>query len=558
LVALGWVERESYVALLARHLRLPTLARPRASFAAHGSVVLVDGTAASPNEIARQVATRQANGQSVVLASTDVVAQFTGAASAASRSERAVKGLLRERPHLSAGGAMWLWQVLLCVIIFGLTLGSAMIAIEPTIDAVSAALALAFFPVVLLRARILIGLMSERETARARQPRRIPDADLPIYSVLVPLFREGAILPDLVSALSNLDYPAAKLDVILVLESIDLRTQRAIAHLDLPGFMRVVIVPDSLPRTKPKALNYALPLARGDYVVVYDAEDIPEPDQLRGALALFRDQERLVCVQARLNIYNPRACWLARQFALEYSALFDVTLPALVKMGLPVPLGGTSNHFPRRVLQQCGGWDPYNVTEDADLGIRLARWGGRTAVLRATTWEEAPIRFAAWLRQRTRWHKGWMQTYLVHTRQPLRLLRELGPLGFLGFHAYSGGLILSALVLPVFCAMVAVEVWCGALLSPPATVAGQGLWLLAGFNLIVGYAGAIVPAALAVKRRRRPWLVIDTLLMPFYWLLTSLAAYRALIHFAVAPHHWEKTDHMPRGPLRTRPGAPGA
>jgi cellulose synthase/poly-beta-1,6-N-acetylglucosamine synthase-like glycosyltransferase len=276
---------------------------------------------------------------------------------------------------------------------------------------------------------------------------------------------------------------------------------------------------------------------------------VPQPDQLRGALALFRQAgEKLVCVQARLNIYNPRACWLTRQFALEYSALFDVTLPTLVKMGVPVPLGGTSNHFPRRVLEQCGGWDPYNVTEDADLGVRLARFGGRTAVLRATTWEEAPIRFPAWLRQRTRWLKGWMQTYLVHTRQPRRLLRELGPRGFLGFHAYAGGLILSALVYPVFCAMVAFELWCGDSFAVPGTVAGQAMWLMAGFNLIAGFAGAVVPAAVAVRRRRRPWLMVGALLMPFYWLLTSLAAYRALVQFAVDPYLWEKTEHKPRRP----------
>jgi cellulose synthase/poly-beta-1,6-N-acetylglucosamine synthase-like glycosyltransferase len=553
LMALGWVAQESYVEVLRRHLRLPTLPSPGALFPAHTPVILVDGTAASPSEIARRVAARQAEGRVVVLASRDVITRFTRPGKAASRSKSAVKNLLRERPQLSACGPIWLWQAVVGVIIFGLALGGAVVAPDATFDAMLAALALAFFPVVLLRARILLGLLAGRDKLNTRRHGRIPDAELPIYSVLVPLFREGAILPDLVRALSNLDYPAAKLDVILVLESIDLETRRAIAHLDLPGFMRVVVVPDSLPRTKPKALNYALPLARGHYVVVYDAEDVPEPDQLRRAIAVFRrDEERLVCVQARLNVYNPRACWLARQFALEYSALFDVTLPILGKMGLPIPLGGTSNHFPRRVLQRCGGWDPYNVTEDADLGIRLARWGGRTEVLRATTWEEAPVRFAVWLRQRTRWHKGWIQTYLVHTRQPLRLLRELGPRGFLGFHAYSGGLILSALVYPVFCAKVAFEVWCGTLFTSPATVAGQGLWLLAGFNLIIGYACAIVPAAVAVARRRRPWLMLDTLLMPLYWLVTSVAAYRALFHFAVAPYLWEKTDHRPRGLVRRR------
>jgi glycosyltransferase XagB len=551
MIALGWVARENYVAVLAHHLQMPMFASRSASFPAHVPTILVDGTAGSPHEIARQVATRQAYGQAVALASRDFIEQLARPPSEARRSERAVESLLRERPQLSAGTPVWFWQVLLWVILFGLVLGAGMIAPGVAFDAVLAVLVLAFFPVVLLRARIVLGLLSGAAKGRARQPPRTPDAELPNYSILVPLFREGAILPDLLRALSNLDYPAAKLDVILVLESIDRETQRAAARLNLPGFIRVVIVPESLPRTKPKALNYALPFARGDYVVVYDAEDVPDPHQLRGALALFRAaEEQLVCVQARLNIYNPRGGWLARQFALEYSALFDVTLPALVKMGLPIPLGGTSNHFPRRVLEECGGWDPYNVTEDADLGVRLARGGGRIAVLRATTWEEAPVGFGVWLRQRTRWVKGWIQTYLVHTRQPLRLLRQLGPRGFLGFHAYAGGLILSALVFPVFCAMVAFELWRGALLSIPSTAVGQGLWLLAGFNLIASYACAVVPAAVAVKRRRRAWLMLDTLSMPLYWLLTSLAAYRALIHFAIAPYHWEKTDHRPRGPRR--------
>jgi glycosyltransferase XagB len=347
MIALGWVARESYVAVLAQHLQLPTFANRSALFPAHVPVILVDGTAGSPHEIARRVATRQAYGEAVVLASGDFIEQLARPASEAGRSERAVKSLLRERPQLSAGTPVWLWQVLLGVTLFGLLLGGAMMAPEAAFDAALAVLALAFFPVVLLRTRIVLGLLSGAVKGKASQPPRAPDAELPIYSILVPLFRERAILPDLLRALSNLDYPAAKLDVILILESIDRETQRAAARLDLPGFIRVVIVPESLPRTKPKALNYALPFARGDYVVVYDAEDVPEPHQLRGALALFRGaEEQLVCVQARLNIYNPRACWLARQFALEYSALFDVTLPALVKMGLPVPLGGTSNHFP--------------------------------------------------------------------------------------------------------------------------------------------------------------------------------------------------------------------
>lgn len=212
-------------------------------------------------------------------------------------------------------------------------------------------------------------------------------------------------------------------------------------------------------------------------------------------------------------------------------------------------------HFPREVLQAAGGWDPYNVTEDADLGVRIARFGGRFAILRSTTWEEAPAQWRIWLPQRTRWLKGWMQTYLVHMRRPTRLLRELGPLGFVGFQAYSGGLILSALAFPLVCLLLAVELWQGTFLAPAESALGHGLWALAGFNLFAGWGSAIVIAIVAVRRRRhRLPLAVDVLLMPIYWLLISLAAYRAILQLASDPHLWEKTAHTARNasinPLR--------
>ena len=278
--------------------------------------------------------------------------------------------------------------------------------------------------------------------------------------------------------------------------------------------------------------------------MVYDAEDRPEPDQLLRALELFRRGSPLLgCVQAQLNIYNPRSSWFSRQFTIEYSALFDAVLPALARLHLPVPLGGTSNHFRRETLVGIGGWDPFNVTEDADLGFRLARQGWRTAVLASTTWEEAPVAFGQWMKQRTRWLKGWMQTYLVHTRQLWKLNAELGLRGALGFHALMGALMLSALVHPWFYVLLAYHAWTGELLSSSDTIAGVAFWSIACVNLLAGYILSILVGAVSAWRRRRRDLALSAVFMPVLWLLMSLAAYRAVYQLFRNPYLWEKTEH---------------
>ena len=313
----------------------------------------------------------------------------------------------------------------------------------------------------------------------------------------------------------------------------------------LPGNVELVVVPDIGPRTKPKALNYALPLARGEYLVIYDAEDRPEPSQLRDAFHAFRvSPPNLATVQARLNIYNPEDSWLTRQFALEYSALFDGILPALDRLELPIPLGGTSNHFRVSALQWLMAWDPYNVTEDADLGIRLARSGYRCRVIAATTFEEAPRRFGSWVRQRTRWLKGFVQTWLVHMRKPRTLWRELGPSGFLAFQVTVGGTVLSALVHPWFYVLLAAELFAGGgLLARPESLLGLPFWSIAWVVLVTGYLAAMALGLLAVRRRGLRQLFWQIPLMPVYWLLISAAAYRALWQFITAPYEWEKTEH---------------
>ena len=458
----------------------------------------------------------------------------------------AVGGLRARTPELSAADGLWPWQRHALTGVF-LTVGVALLAAPETLlIALPAVMALPFFCVVVLRT---IALWQLRAPAPAVSPHRVADdAQLPLYTILVPLFREAAVVGDLLASLRALDYPPERLEVMLIVEEIDGETQEALAHAVVDAHMRVLVVPDGAPRTKPRAIQYALQFAHGDYVVVYDAEDAPDADQLRRALAALQaGGPRMGCLQAQLNIYNSDAGWFTRQFTIEYTVLFDCILPALERLQLPVPLGGTSNHFPRAVLNAVGGWDPYNVTEDADLGIRLARHGWHVGVLPSTTWEEAPPSFRVWKGQRTRWLKGWMQTYLVHMRRPRRLWNELGARRFIGFQVLMGGMILSSLVHPWFYVLIAVEFCLGQLLVVPDGVFGQWLLGIGLFNLIAGYVSAIVIGTVAAARRRRLRLAANALMMPFYWLAISFAAYLALWELVTAPFHWEKTEHTARG-----------
>ena len=303
----------------------------------------------------------------------------------------------------------------------------------------------------------------------------------------------------------------------------------------------VITAPQAGPRTKPKALNAALPFAQGSFTVVYDAEDRPERDQLHRALNMFVADANLACVQARLTIDNTADSWLARFFTAEYAGQFDVFLPGLAALRMPLPLGGSSNHFRTAVLRRIGGWDPYNVTEDADLGMRLSRFSYRSIVIASTTYEEAPARFMPWLRQRTRWFKGWMQTWLVHMRAPRALLTDLGLPGFLTFQLVVGGNVLAALVYPVFLVGALVELavetpkgedWVTALLTGLHGTALAMGFLAAGF---VGWLG-LVRRGLAGSA----WVLV---LIPLHWLLLSFAAWRALYQLLRDPYRWEKTEH---------------
>jgi cellulose synthase/poly-beta-1,6-N-acetylglucosamine synthase-like glycosyltransferase len=363
-----------------------------------------------------------------------------------------------------------------------------------------------------------------------------------MYTILVPMFREPNTLPILSNALRRMDYPLSKLDIKLVLEEGDDETIQAAKALGLEGIFEIIRVPPSQPKTKPKACNYALNFARGEFVTIYDAEDKPEPDQLKKVVAAFRQApDNVACIQARLNYFNSSENWLTRMFTLEYSLWFDFYLPALEALRIPIPLGGTSNHFKMSVLRECNAWDPFNVTEDADLGVRLTQRGYQVGVVNSTTFEEANNHVGNWIRQRSRWIKGYMQTYLVHMRNPARFYRSLGHTGFWGFQFFIGGNIVTVLTLPVMLAMYAVWLasrWHGFdAIFPPSVL------YISLFNLIFGNGFFIYLNMLGAYKRHNYRLMPFALTVPAYWLLMSIAGFKALYQLIHNPFYWEKTHH---------------
>jgi len=369
------------------------------------------------------------------------------------------------------------------------------------------------------------------------------DAPLPIYTIIVALYRERRVASRLIAALRRLDYPASKLDIKLVLEADDHETLAALKALRMPCNIEILVAPPGEPRTKPRALNVALPLARGDFTVVYDAEDMPDPAQLRSAVAVFsRSPRDVACLQARLTIDNTDDSWITRLFTIEYAALFDVFNPGLAEIGTPIPLGGTSNHFRTSILKSIHGWDAWNVTEDADLGIRLARLGYRIADLPSSTFEEAPITLRAWMRQRTRWMKGFMQTSITHSRSPASGFRQLGFWRFYVSMALTGGAALSALVYPFGTGLFIIFWLGGGPWSEDAT--WHAIWRAGSLTLFVsGMVSLFVPALVALHRRRLWRLLPWVALLPLYYTLVSIAAWRGLWELVSAPFHWHKTHH---------------
>lgn len=395
---------------------------------------------------------------------------------------------------------------------------------------------------------VLVTRSYGRDSHGALPRRLLSDAELPRYSILVPLYREANVVAGLVEALRALDYPPERVEVLLLVEEEDQQTAAALRALPLPSYAQVVVCPDGRPRTKPRACNVGLSVASGDVVVVYDAEDRPEPDQLRLVASLLAElPEDVTCVQARLDYHNSNQNLLTRFFTVEYNHWFGALLPALADARLPIPLGGTSNHFRAAQLHALGGWDAWNVTEDADLGIRLFAAGGRTAVIDSLTWEEACSELRPWIRQRTRWVKGYAQTTLVHTRS-LRWLRRSGHEGrarmlpsFAAFLAFLPGTLVVNLMNPVY---FGVFVWFLATRAELVTRVIPAPWVwLSVLTMTLGNTMLVYLSLIEVSRRRRWHLGIAALLTPLYWVLHAVATFRAVWQLVRRPHLWEKTPH---------------
>ncbi|MCU0828968.1 MAG: glycosyltransferase [Tabrizicola sp.] len=372
-------------------------------------------------------------------------------------------------------------------------------------------------------------------------PAPLPDGIDPTVSIIVALYRESDIAGRLVRRLARLDYPADRLDVILAVEAGDQLTIDALAKAELPPWMRIILVPEGEVKTKPRALNHALDYARGAIIGVYDAEDAPEPDQIRKVVARFqRSGPEVACLQGVLDYYNPRTNWLSRCFTIEYAGWFRLILPGIARLGLVVPLGGTTLFFRREVLESLGGWDAHNVTEDADLGIRLARHGYRTELIDTVTGEEANCRALPWIKQRSRWIKGYMMTWAVHMRNPALLWRQLGPRAFLGVQVMFFGSFAQTLLAPLLWSFMLVPFgfdhpFLSALPAPVVWTAIAIFILSEVANLTVGILGLR-----RTQHRLSLWWVPT---MKLYFPLATVAAYKALVELVTRPFYWDKTSH---------------
>lgn len=466
------------------------------------------------------------------------------ATAAAERLRWSIDGLFDAVPELSVR-RLWTRRQLLLLASFAVV-GLVGLVMFPVGTLTIAMGALIVLYGVALWFRIDLARRGDRHAPRIEvsdeEARAVPDRELPVYSVLVPAYREPEVLTQLVANLAALDYPAAKLDVKLLLEADDTETIRAAEELDLPTFVEVVLVPEAQPRTKPKACNYGLLACRGEYVTIYDAEDRPDPLQLRKVVVAFgRSAPEVACIQAELAYFNADENILTRWFAVEYRMWFTQFLTGLAGSGAPIPLGGTSNHIRTDVLIQIGAWDAYNVTEDADLGIRLHRCGFRVGLVNSVTYEEANNDAINWVKQRSRWYKGYLQTWLLHMRSPRRLCRDLGVGGFVRFNAFVGGTPALALINPV--SWLLVLLWftikpslIQEIMPAPIYYAGLACWLVG--NITLYYLTLLAAYEMRIRR-----VFLAVLLLPLYWVLMSLAAVKAAWQLVVNPNYWEKTTH---------------
>lgn len=562
LLASGLVEENAYYGAIARTLRLPfvdtirhdgvvdivgldsQLLRPttlRVNHSRHPPVNVVAPEIGRLDELVTLMGRYPDLRHSLAITTPSAIRAATWRAGAQRRVRDTVSGLFDSQPRFSArivfhGRQGFYAGIGLSLLVVGL------IGNPDTRTVLHVLLSLVYLATLMLRARAVL-------QRRRRRPVLPADAGvvLPVYTVMVAVYREAEIVRQLVATLKRLDWPVSKLDIKFVCEADDVETIDALRREELGSQFEIVEVPPMHPRTKPKALTYALAGARGLYLAVYDAEDRPHPLQLREAHAQFsRAPADVACLQAPLVIGNGGEGWISAMFALEYSALFRALLPMLAKHRMPLPLGGTSNHFRTDILRAAGAWDPFNVTEDADLGMRLYRLGYRADVIDRQTIEDAPTGIAIWSRQRTRWFKGWLQTWLVLMRHPRTLQREMGLKAFSVFHLLIGGMLVSSLAHPLVMLFLGRSV-VAMMRAPAKTVSffDMTMFVIDLSNIFGSYAIFLLLGTAAMvghEKKRIGWRWIT---VPLYWMMVSVAAWRAVIELRTNPFHWHKTPHRP-------------
>ena len=455
-------------------------------------------------------------------------------------AHNAASKLYLQTPHMSAKFTLVSWQAFLLGIFAALLPTAFLLKPWETFTIFHWLVTLTFSITIATRLSAFYGLLNKKEETR---PVHQNEARFPVYSVLVALYKEAAVAPQIVRSMSRLDWPQSRLEIIYVCEEDDHETQEALRKLRMPAAHRILSVPPIAPRTKPKALNFALEQCSGELVVIYDAEDRPDPLQLREAWQRFSaESPELACLQAPLQVTNANESWLSCLFTVEYASHFQALLPFLDLQGAPLPLGGTSNHFRREALEKVGGWDPYNVTEDADLGIRFARNGYRCSMIGRPTLEDGPTTLSEWIPQRTRWIKGWMQTYFVHNRNLRKIYNNIGMKNIILFEILMASFILSPLLYMVSISNFAfiyyfsdIEFWdTSKLLSIDLVV------------FVGGHICYLVLSAAAWREAFKSRLPITVALtFPAYWALGTYAAWRAVWKLVRAPFEWEKTNHRP-------------
>ncbi len=360
--------------------------------------------------------------------------------------------------------------------------------------------------------------------------------ELPFYSILVPVLDEPGMMQQIATSLAHINYPYQRLEILILLETRDQATMASAMNINWGAHIHLVAVPSGKPNTKARACNYGLSIARGEFVVIFDAEDKPHSDQLRTAAAIFATRDAsLVCLQAPLQIHLAHNKWLQNQFALEYKILFSLALQVLSNLNMVMPLGGSSNHFHTESLRKVGGWDAFNLTEDAELSMRLAKNGFRTQMLSPPTIENAPHSLSVWFNQRTRWLTGHIQTWCIHMRHPRDTLNLIGWRNFLAFNAIILGRLFSGLLHASYLIYL--------LVALPDLVGSQAtftIYLATPIPIILFSVGIIYSPATTWPHKI--WL---SLTQPFYWALTSLALLNACWRILTSRLDWLKTSHRP-------------